>query len=83
MIPPKSWFSAAELAELALPGMPRTTRGVQLQAERDGWLVPNGEGVSWRQRKGRGGGKEFHFSRLPPLALRAFLDRLDTGSREC
>src|SRR5690606_35514253 len=30
----REWFTAAELAEMALPGMPNTERGVQLHADR-------------------------------------------------
>ena len=31
----KQYYSAAELANLSLEGMPRTTRGVQKKAERE------------------------------------------------
>ena len=64
----REWFSAAELAALALPDMPATARGVQQLAERQGWAEPEREGQQWRRRKGRGGGVEFHLSLLPCTA---------------
>jgi putative transposase len=66
------WFTAAELEALALPGLPRTRRGIALAAEAQGWLVPEAEGRSWRRRQGRGGGVEVHLSVLP-MAARAKL----------
>ena len=71
----RSWFSCADFARLGLPGMPGTERGMQRRAEAEGWFHPNAEGISWRKRKGRGGGREVHYSRLPPLALMALLIR--------
>jgi len=68
----REWFSAAELAALALPGMPNTRQGVALAAETLGWTVAEAEGRTWRPRQGRGGGLEFHVSALP-LAARAKL----------
>lgn len=58
----KLWYSAAELAELALPGLPGTDRGVQLLAERKGW---NDQPRFARPREGRGGGMEYHVEILP------------------
>ncbi|SDH90210.1 Mu transposase C-terminal domain-containing protein [Roseospirillum parvum] len=62
------WFSAAELASLALPGLPGTERGIQLCAARESW--PH------RPRQGRGGGREYPISALPAKA-RAALARRD------
>jgi putative transposase len=73
----REWFSTAEIAAMGLPGMPTTVRGVQNRADLNGWFCANAEGISWRKRKGRGGGKEVHYSRLPPTALKAFLWRID------
>lgn len=53
----KIWFTAAELAELALADLPQTKRGVQLLAKRDGWTS--------RDRAGRGGGREYPIDALP------------------
>jgi putative transposase len=65
----KEWFAAAELAEMALPGLPTTRRGIALAAEAQGWRA--------RPRQGRGGGHEYHVASLP-LAARAKLS-LDTA----
>jgi hypothetical protein len=69
-IAPQEWFSAAELAELALPGLPTTERGVQLRAKTEGWAERrDGDGQPMaRRRKGRGGGMEYHRSLLPEQA---------------
>lgn len=67
------WLSAADIAALGLPGLPTTERGVQLLAKRDEWMPPakqwplNDQGT-WRRRRGRGGGLEFHWSILPAEA---------------
>lgn len=66
------WFTASALADLGLPGLPGTGRGITLAAEGLGWTAPEAEGRSWRRRTGRGGGLEFHLSVLP-LAARAKL----------
>ena len=60
----KNWWTAAELAAGALPGLPATERGVRKIADRQGWRR--------QQRAGRGGGFEFHVEALP-LAARAKL----------
>lgn len=59
------WYGAAELA--GLPGLPGTERRVRSKADAEGWRH--------RPRLGRGGGREYAFSSLPPqtqaaLALR-------------
>lgn len=54
------WFTAAELARLALPGLPSTERALQISAKRDAW--------KGRKRSGRGGGYEYHISNLPEVA---------------
>lgn len=67
----QEWFTAAELAELALPDMPNTGRGVQMRASREGWQAPprawspDAPTGQWRRRQGRGGGIEYHYSLLP------------------
>ena len=62
---PREWFSAAELAEMALPHLPATERSVQRVARRDGWDAPADEGRTWRRRQGRGGGIEYRITLLP------------------
>jgi len=67
---PKAWFTAAELAEMALPGLPSTKRGVQNLSDRDLWASrtsAEGQALS-RKRIGRGGGLEYHASLLPEAA---------------
>lgn len=64
----REWFTAAELAALALPGMPATKRGVQDMAERQHWQRADRAGTHWRRRQGRGGGTEYHLACLPMVA---------------
>ena len=64
----REWFSAAELADMALPGVPTEKKNVILMAERKDWTSAGREGIWWRPRKGRGGGVEFHYSALPAEA---------------
>ena len=54
-------YSAAELA--GLPGVPSTKRGVNMMAQRDGWI--------FRERAGRGGGREYPLSALPAITQAA------------
>jgi len=69
----KQWFTPADLAALALPGMPTTARAVQLMAQRENWKRPDwqwptNEQGRWRRREARGGGVEYHYSLLPTRA---------------
>jgi len=75
----KEWFTAQELADLALPGLPGTKRGIAKCAI-EGWQNPEREWHAerhplgtWRKRDGRGGGVEYHFSVLPMQAQVALL----------
>ncbi len=66
----KTWFTPAELADLALPGLPTTDRRIREMAAREGWdrftsLV--------RPRQGRGGGVEYHVQLLPVAARAALI----------
>ena len=65
---PREWFSAAELAALALPGMPTTKGKVLEMAKRQDWQRADLEGTHWRTRAGRGGGVEYHLAVLPMVA---------------
>jgi putative transposase len=56
----KEWWTANELSDLKLPGLPQTERGVQTRADAENWKS--------RPREGRGGGKEYHYSALPTAA---------------
>lgn len=64
----REWFSAAELAALALPGMPATKGKVLEMAKRQDWQRAAWENTHWRQRDGRGGGVEYHLAVLPMVA---------------
>lgn len=65
----KNWLTASELASLALPGMPATRQGWDMLAEREAWAEQDGK---VRQRKGRGGGIEYHVDLLPSAALASY-----------
>jgi putative transposase len=70
---PQEWFTAAQLAELNLPGLAASKRGILDTAEREGWAgMTDLDGVKLaRPRKGRGGGTEYHLSLLPEAARAA------------
>lgn len=68
----KEWFSAAELAELRLPGLPATRGGIARVAREQCWAT--------RQQRVRGGDRKlYHFADLPRLAFEAFIDRVVHG----
>lgn len=78
VLPPQEWFTAAELADMALPGLPRTKRGVNDVKDREGWgqaVDDQGQALS-RPRRARGGGVEYHLSLLPETAKAKLLGRL-------
>ena len=60
----KEWFTAKELADAKLPGMPATRAGIEKVGERQGWRAS----AHVRKRAGRGGGFEYHISLLPNAA---------------
>lgn len=67
----REWWSASELADLRLPGLPGTRRGVHKKATECGWLR--------RDERAESGGRpasQYHLSELPPQA-RAALVLLD------
>jgi hypothetical protein len=78
----KEWFTPAEFAALKLPFTPHTKMGVNAQAEREGWRMPDNEfpanrnGV-WRKREGRGGGFEYR-SAVLNVQAQAKLSRILT-----
>jgi putative transposase len=63
----EGWHTAAELARLKLPGLPRTERAIQLRAAREDWKS--------RERQARGGGREHPVSALPKDAQHAIARR--------
>lgn len=66
----QEWFSAAELAQLALPEMPADKRQIARRAQEERWATRMGADgeLLVRTRQGRGGGLEFHASLLPGAA---------------
>lgn len=65
----REWFTAAQLAELRLTGLPRTKAGMTRLATAH----------SWRRRRavGRGGSRyEYHVSSLPPRAFDDLVGRI-------
>lgn len=64
----REWYTARELAELALPGMPRTQQGFDYLIKKKSW--------HHKDRQGRGGGKEYHIRNLPEAAQMALIEQL-------
>jgi putative transposase len=67
------WFTAADLAALALPGVPKTRQGVENLAKKGGWRVASPSGQRSRRRTSRGGGWDYHISVLPLAAQAALI----------
>ena len=68
-----AWYSASDLAELALPGVPRTKRKVSLLANEAGWAR---DPAKVRRTTGRGGTiNEYHASVLPMSAQKELMRR--------
>jgi len=63
----KEWFSAAELADLRLPGLPASRAAITRQARAEGWLMH-------RVRCQGGERHVYHFSSLPRRPFQALLD---------
>lgn len=77
----REWFTAAELAELALPGLPADKRSINRRAREERWAMrtaPDGAPLV-RPRAGRGGGLEYHVSLMPGPARIALAERGLTG----
>ncbi|MGV2111915.1 transposase domain-containing protein [Agrobacterium salinitolerans] len=75
----KEWFTSAELAEAALPGMPQSRKGIELFIARSGVRST----AKSRPKVGQGGGFEYHYSFLPSVAQAkiAFLNAEPTDPR--
>ncbi|MEO0589087.1 MAG: transposase domain-containing protein [Pseudomonadota bacterium] len=63
----EAWFTAAEIADLALPGLPHDKRSVNRRAREERWASRQAAdgALLVRKRGGRGGGSEFHISLFP------------------
>ncbi len=79
----REWWTAAELAELALPGLPADKRSINRRAQEERWSMrDDADGAPLvRPRAGRGGGVEFHVSLLPGTARLEMARRGLTGAR--
>lgn len=66
----KHYYTAAELAELALPGLSKAKRKINERAEKERWALRTDESGAplARRRSGRGGGLEYHAQLLPAAA---------------
>lgn len=66
----KNYFTPAELAELKLPGLPKSKRAIAIRIDDENWATrtdAKGSPLA-RRRAGRGGGTEYHLSLLPESA---------------
>ena len=63
----KQWYSAIELAVLRLENFPRTERGVNRRARREGWRLKKAarNRPLSRRKRGRGGGWVYHVQLFP------------------
>ncbi|MBL4800890.1 MAG: Mu transposase C-terminal domain-containing protein [Emcibacter sp.] len=66
------FYTAADIAQMALPGLPGTERAIQLKAKKEDWYArKNMAGALLaRKRSGQGGGYEYHFTLLPVWSQR-------------
>lgn len=62
-----TYYSAAELAAMKIPGVPTSKGNILAMAARENWL--------FRPRAGRGGGREYELNGLPQSVQRAIRDR--------
>lgn len=79
----KAWWTAHELALQTLPGLPTTKRKINEVAAQQGWASrtnANGDRLA-RDKKGRGGGLEYHYSVLPTSAVAALVARGEIMAR--
>jgi len=65
LAPAQEWWTPAELAEAALPGLPASLRRINVLASEAGWRESSGRA---RRRAGKGGGWEYHYSLFPSRA---------------
>ncbi len=74
----KTHYTAQELADMTLPGLPLTRPGITARAKSCGWKT--------RARSGRGGGSEYAIEFLPDAAQeaireKAYLSILESGNK--
>ena len=71
--PDKIWWTAGDIADAALPDLPRSRQRVEAMAKREDWRTQDG---FCRKRAGRGGGYEYHWKLLPVAARRKLLSQV-------
>lgn len=74
----KEWYTAAELAELALPGLPKVKRKINERAVAECWALrtdTNGAPLARPRVGARGGGLEYHVDVLPVAARVALANK--------
>ncbi|SAZ04131.1 Mu transposase C-terminal domain-containing protein [Citrobacter amalonaticus] len=64
----KTHYSASELAQMGLAGLPKTQQNINVKAKSDGWTS--------RPRLGRGGGNEYALESLPLEVQEAIRERV-------
>lgn len=68
----KEYLTAPEIAEENLPDLPASSYRVREYAKREGW---DDQPFYFRERLGRGGGREYHYTLMPTLAKLAYTTR--------
>lgn len=82
MAPPATineWLSAAQIAQLGLPGLPRGKRGLHALAKVQDWAnrtASDGTPLA-RPRRAQGGGLEYHIDLLPKAARQIVAAQMD------
>lgn len=75
----QEWWTPADLAAHALPGLPGSREEIARLADRAGWRkgaeYPADANGRWRKRAGRGGGYEYRIDVLPLAARSALVMR--------
>lgn len=73
------WFTAEELAQLALPGLSKAKRAVNARADSECWKAgvdkATGQPLARKRKHARGGAIEYHVSLLPASAQAALVER--------
>lgn len=79
----KLWFTAAELAELTLAGLPSRKRDINRLAVAENWAAAiDDDGTPLAKRhSGRGGGYQYHVSLLPAAARADLVQKGLTGGQ--
>ncbi|WP_176473623.1 transposase domain-containing protein [Sphingopyxis sp. GW247-27LB] len=83
LIHDKLWFTAAELAELQLAGLPKRKREINRLAAVENWAVAVSDAGAplARRHSGRGGGFTYHASLLPAAARADLVQKGLTGGQ--